>query len=56
VDRECTVVLELDDGRRVRGRAVTEPEQADTPTGQTRCLFVGTGPLALFDWSLLHDE
>lgn len=53
VDRECTVMFELDDGRRVRGRAVTEPEQARTPVGQARYLLVGTGPLALFDWSLL---
>jgi hypothetical protein len=55
VDHECTVMLELDDRRRVRGRAVTEPEQAETPTGQTRYLFVGSGPLTLFDWSLLED-
>ena len=55
VDRECTVVFELENGRRVRGRAVTEPEQADTPEGEARYLFVGTGPLAPFDWSLLDD-
>jgi hypothetical protein len=54
VDRECTVLLELDDGRRVRGRAATQLEQTDQP-GETRYLFVGTGALALFDWSLLDD-
>jgi hypothetical protein len=55
VDRECTVVFELENGRRVRGRAVTAPEPAGTPAGEMRYLFVGTGPLALFDWSLLDD-
>jgi hypothetical protein len=45
---------ELDDGRRVRGRALTEPEQIGR-RGEARYLFVGTGPLALFDWSLLDD-
>ena len=55
VDRECTVLFELENGRRVRGRAVTEPEQADTPEDEVRYLFVGTGPLAPFDWSLLDD-
>jgi hypothetical protein len=54
VARECTVLLELDDGRRVRGRAVTEPEQADEP-GEARYLFVGTGTLTLFDWSVLDQ-
>ena len=52
--RDCTVLLELEDGRRVRGRAVTEPEPADQP-GEARYLFVGTGTLTLFDWSLLDD-
>ncbi|HMG26104.1 MAG TPA: hypothetical protein VKH36_04740 [Acidimicrobiia bacterium] len=55
IDRECTVLLELEDGRRVRGRAVAEPEQAGIPAGQARYLFVGTGPLTLFDWSVLDD-
>jgi hypothetical protein len=55
VDRECTVVFELENGRRVRGRAVTEPEQADSSEDEARYLFVGTGPLAPFDWSLLDD-
>jgi hypothetical protein len=55
VDRECMVVFELENGRRVRGRAVTEPEQADTSEDEARYLFVGTGPLAPFDWSLLDD-
>jgi hypothetical protein len=55
VDRECTVVFELEDGGRVRGRAVTEPEQTDPPEDEARYLFVGTGPLAPFDWSLLDD-
>jgi len=49
------VLLELEDGRRVRGRAVAEPEQAGIPAGQARYLFVGTGPLTLFDWSVLDD-
>ena len=58
LDRECTVVLvlELQDGRRVRGRAVTEPEQSGTPAEHARYLFVGSGPLTLFDWSLLGGE
>ena len=55
LDRECTVMLELGDDQKVRGRAVTEPEQADTPARQTRYLFVGSGPLTLFDWSVLED-
>ena len=55
VDRECTVMLELSDDQRVRGRAVTEPEQADTRARHTRYLFVGSGPLTLFDWSVLED-
>jgi hypothetical protein len=55
VDRECTVVFELENGRRVRGRAVTELEEADTSEDDARYLFVGTGPLAPFDWSLLDD-
>jgi hypothetical protein len=54
IAHECTVLLELDDGRRVRGRAVTEPEQADEP-GEARYLFVGTGTLTLFDWSVLDE-
>jgi|RhiMetdeSRZDD1v2_1073273.scaffolds.fasta_scaffold82006_2 hypothetical protein len=56
VDRECMVVFELENGQRVRGRAVTQPEQADTPEGDERYLFVGTGALAPFDWSLLDDS
>jgi hypothetical protein len=48
-------MLELSDDQRVRGRAVTEPEQADTPARHTRYLFVGSGPLTLFDWSVLGD-
>ena len=55
VDRECTVMLELSDDQRVRGRAVTEPEQADTPARYTSYLFVGSRPLTLFDWSVLED-
>ena len=54
--RGNTVVFELENGRRVRGRAVTEPEQADTPEDEARYVFVGTGPLAPFDWSLLDDR
>ena len=34
----------------------TEPEQADTPEDEARYVFVGTGPLAPFDWSLLDDR
>ncbi|HMF04640.1 MAG TPA: hypothetical protein VKH17_07495 [Acidimicrobiia bacterium] len=56
VDHECTLMLELEDGRRVRGRAVTEREQADTTADQTRYLFVGTGALTLFDWSVLDEK
>ena len=52
-DRESTVVLELDNGRRVRGRAMIEPEDAEASEGDARYVFVGTGPLTLFDWSLL---
>jgi hypothetical protein len=55
VDRECTVLLELEDGGRVRGRAAAEQERAGIPAGQARYLFVGTGPLTLFDWSVLDD-
>jgi len=55
VDQECTVLLELEDGGRVRGRAVVEPERAGIPPGQARYLFVGSGPLTLFDWSVLED-
>ena len=35
--------------------AVTEPEQAETAEGEAHYLFVGTGPIAPFDWSLLDD-
>jgi hypothetical protein len=53
LDRACTVLLELGDGRRVRGRAFVEPEPADAAEGEARHLFVGSGPLERFDWSLL---
>ena len=56
VDHECTVLLELADGRRVRGRAVTEREQVNTSADRTRYIFVGSGPLTRFDWSLLDDS
>jgi hypothetical protein len=53
LDRACTVLLELGDGRRVRGRAVVEAEPADAAEGEAHYLFVGSGPLTRFDWSLL---
>jgi hypothetical protein len=56
LDGACTVLLELGDGRRVRGRAFVEPEPADAAEGEARYLFVGSGPLTRFDWSLLEDK
>lgn len=55
-NRACTVLLELGDGRRVRGRAVVEPEPADAAEGEARYLFVGSEPLTRFDWSLLDGD
>jgi hypothetical protein len=53
LEDECSVMFELHDGQKPRGRASISDQAMNTPPDETRCLLRGAGPLTGFDWSVL---
>jgi hypothetical protein len=48
---ECTVIVELDDGRAVTGLAILDELEVHEPPQESRFVFRSSKPLTGFEWS-----
>jgi hypothetical protein len=53
---ECSVIVELDDGRAVTGLAVLHELEMHEPPDESRFVFRSSKPLKGFDWSELDSS
>jgi hypothetical protein len=53
---ECSVIVELEDGRAVTGLAVLHELEVREPPNESRFVFRSSKPLTGFDWSELDSS
>jgi hypothetical protein len=56
ISDECSVIVELDDGRAVTGLAVLHELEVHEPPEESRFVFRSSKPLKGFDWSELDSS